>query len=431
MKKLILFLFVIAPSLIFSQNRGEYINLDGVTYFVSEVNIQDNGFKWYEVCTKDDHEMDLWHIQKGYGYRYKQSNFYGVIANGKVVVPCEYKHISYRVADAQDQGCFIAEYYDIVFDTSYYYLYNMAGIRLVPKRASGGDNPYLIKRYRDSETYEIINEIHTKYSTWFVDDNGAEVVNLAVVEPRECKDRNGNVYSYIVEGKNGYGVVNKQKKWIVSPQYQYMWCTILDDEIYYLCAVSKFIDTVLMDKDGKIIIPNEFDKITILGEKYIAFELNNIWGVMTPDKKVIIPLNRRYTKISYNKTLNTFFFAKEGFEGECNSQGVQTSITAVKKKAESTITPAKSTSSSSSQSSTSTSAKQREPQKRVTMVPMQVWQPCGGCNGSGQCSTCFGTGTNMSGNSWCISCHGNGKCHFCAGQGGQNVVQYVEKVEYY
>ena len=53
----------------------------------------------------------------------------------------------------------------------------------------------------------------------------------------------------------------------------------------------------------------------------------------------------------------------------------------------------------------------------------QVWVPCGGCNGSGQCSTCFGTGTNMSGKSLCISCHGNGKCHYCAGQGGHNEIQ--------
>ena len=59
-----------------------------------------------------------------------------------------------------------------------------------------------------------------------------------------------------------------------------------------------------------------------------------------------------------------------------------------------------------------------------SLQPMQVWIPCGGCGGSGQCNTCLGTGTSMSGESLCISCHGNGKCHFCAGQGGHNEVQY-------
>lgn len=66
-------------------------------------------------------------------------------------------------------------------------------------------------------------------------------------------------------------------------------------------------------------------------------------------------------------------------------------------------------------------------------VPVQVWQPCGGCNGTGQCSTCFGSGWTLNYKSEkqrCITCGGTGKCRSCAGNGGQNVVRYEQRTVY-
>lgn len=68
-------------------------------------------------------------------------------------------------------------------------------------------------------------------------------------------------------------------------------------------------------------------------------------------------------------------------------------------------------------------------------VPVQVWQPCGGCNGTGQCQVCFGQGWTYSNSSYngrrsCSACHGTGKCTICAGHGGQNVVRYEQRTVY-
>lgn len=72
-------------------------------------------------------------------------------------------------------------------------------------------------------------------------------------------------------------------------------------------------------------------------------------------------------------------------------------------------------------------------QKYIETVPLQVWQSCGGCNGSGQCGVCYGSGWILSYNGdkrLCTACHGNGKCTSCAGHGGQNVVRYEQRTVY-
>lgn len=42
---------------------------------------------------------------------------------------------------------------------------------------------------------------------------------------------------------------------------------------------------------------------------------------------------------------------------------------------------------------------------------------CRGCNGSGQCQHCHGTGRSASGKSQCSLCHGSGRCVSCGGKG--------------
>lgn len=52
--------------------------------------------------------------------------------------------------------------------------------------------------------------------------------------------------------------------------------------------------------------------------------------------------------------------------------------------------------------------------------PVQEWVPCTGCNGSGKCFNCNGTGQNLYSTNYmsCVGCGGSGRCEFCAGQGG-------------
>lgn len=89
---------------------------------------------------------------------------------------------------------------------------------------------------------------------------------------------------------------------------------------------------------------------------------------------------------------------------------------------------------STSKSFSSSSQSQGNQVKAYTeSVPVQVWQACGGCNGTGQCSTCFGSGWTLNYKSEkqrCITCGGTGKCRSCAGNGGQNVVRYEQRTVY-
>lgn len=61
-------------------------------------------------------------------------------------------------------------------------------------------------------------------------------------------------------------------------------------------------------------------------------------------------------------------------------------------------------------------------------VPVQEWQQCPGCYGSGQCPMvqCGGSGWYYVGDrvTTCSRCHGSGKCTTCAGKGGHYITVY-------
>ena len=58
--------------------------------------------------------------------------------------------------------------------------------------------------------------------------------------------------------------------------------------------------------------------------------------------------------------------------------------------------------------------------------PRQEWVQCTGCNGSGMCQNCNGTGRNLYMTDYreCVGCGGLGRCGFCAGQGGHYETRY-------
>lgn len=66
-------------------------------------------------------------------------------------------------------------------------------------------------------------------------------------------------------------------------------------------------------------------------------------------------------------------------------------------------------------------------------VPVQRFEPCIYCNGSGICAACNGSG----GNKWygadgdwhfteCVGCHGFCRCYYCGGRGGADIIVYVD-----
>lgn len=172
----------------------------------------------------------------------------------------------------------------------------------------------------------------------------------------------------------------------------------------------------------KEILAAEFDDCDIIGNNSIKFKLNGYWGVMSKAGKVYIPTSRQYTKIEYNKTFKKFYFEKEGgYKGECNANGVQTSISKV---ASSTPSP-KPQQQAAPRQTTPQAQPQPQQQPQRQKQPMQVWVPCQACNNSGQSHICMGGGHSLQNpSSTCFLCNGTGRCTHCAGQGGHNEVQY-------
>lgn len=86
-----------------------------------------------------------------------------------------------------------------------------------------------------------------------------------------------------------------------------------------------------------------------------------------------------------------------------------------------------STSTSSNSSSTSTSSNSSNNSTPVRQLqPVQEWNPCLGCGGTGLCIYCQGKGKRWYGNSYedCITCHGNMYCQQCYGRKGYYTTVY-------
>lgn len=82
------------------------------------------------------------------------------------------------------------------------------------------------------------------------------------------------------------------------------------------------------------------------------------------------------------------------------------------------------TSNSSSRSSSSSHSNNSVPTRHLQ--PVQEWNPCLGCGGTGLCTYCQGKGKKWYGNSYedCITCHGSMYCQQCYGRKGYYTTVY-------
>lgn len=83
-------------------------------------------------------------------------------------------------------------------------------------------------------------------------------------------------------------------------------------------------------------------------------------------------------------------------------------------------TSSNSSHSTNPSSNSSNSVPTRQPQ------PVQEWNPCLGCGGTGLCTYCQGKGKRWYGNSYenCITCHGSMYCQQCYGRKGYYTTVY-------
>lgn len=81
---------------------------------------------------------------------------------------------------------------------------------------------------------------------------------------------------------------------------------------------------------------------------------------------------------------------------------------------------------SSSHSSSSSRGNGSSAAAAPLMTPVQVWNPCFMCGGTGLCTSCQGKGKDWYGNSYqlCVTCHGNMYCQKCGGRKGYYTTEY-------
>lgn len=207
---------------------------------------------------------------------------------------------------------------------------------------------------------------------------------------------------------------------------------------YY--KVSKGDRYGLTDAEGKEIVPCEMEALESIGSGFLKYKINGFWGVINYTGKIIIDTDRGYTYIGNFLTFTKRFpYVMNGYKGECDVTGRQISKIKVEAPRQSDAASSSESSSSSNSSTSSSSSNSSSNTGSVTTqtvvvehhhdpMPVQEWQQCVGCFGSGQCPyvKCGGSGWYYIGDrvSTCSMCHGSGKCHYCNGQGGRYITVY-------
>ena len=213
---------------------------------------------------------------------------------------------------------------------------------------------------------------------------------------------------------------------------------ILDGSTKYF-KVCKGGHYGLTDAYGKVIIPTEMDDLESAGTGYLKYKINGYWGLMNYQGMILIDTSRGYTYISdYISFTKRFAFTMFGYKGECDDTGQEISkIESEESKQNTSVVSSNSSSSTTSNSSlNSDSSNSNNSENNTTKIvvehhhtptPVQVWNQCVCCYGSGKCQICGGLGYTRTWNGILIcefGCGGSGKCSFCAGQGGHYEVEY-------
>lgn len=239
-----------------------------------------------------------------------------------------------------------------------------------------------------------------------------------------CFKKGNNGTIYFLNEKNGkWGVSNLLTGETIIPYIYGDYDIYLFDDDYIRFLKNGYYG-IYDAVNKKTVLEPEFSYAGYLGGNLFKFKLNGYWGVINKDGKMIIPINRHYTKIEYSRTLKMFTFEKEGgYKGECDATGKQTNITKVSTPAPKPQ-PQKQKTTTQEPAPAPTPTPQTQPQPRQPQ-PVQEWVPCSACNGSGQCHICLGGGNSLQNpNSRCYLCSGTGKCTHCAGHGGHYETRY-------
>lgn len=246
----------------------------------------------------------------------------------------------------------------------------------------------------------------------------------------ECKkgDNDEIVYQmFEVENNNGEkGIYDLNGNEVIAPDYF---------EVFIpSCPAGKdLFPTIYAKKQGEHIVYDlNGNKITSSSVSEIVHIYRDKINIYTPVKgksgkeKYIygsFGIDSKYNYFSYDGLFNPRVRQTwEKWSAERNSNS--TSIAEDKYNSNSSAN--QNDGASSSRSSSSYRGNGSSAAVAPLMTPVQVWNPCFMCGGTGLCTSCQGKGKDWYGNSYqlCVTCHGNMYCQKCGGRKGYYTTEY-------
>ena len=308
-----------------------------------EYQVGKDGFEWYKVCNNGK-----WGAED---------------RSGKLLVPCEYKEISY-----------------------YDFLETIPGIFFVkPISDNLGTGVY-------SQTGKCIIPITRNYHFVLIQSWNTKEVGACF---QYCKNsEKGNTGICDISGKEIFEAQCHYDD--IQPHYK-------KGKFYYEVGIceSEWRHGII-DGNGHIIVPLQYEKLSAseTGEYFYIWDRENKKDIIVGrfcdivTNENVLADNIRMTA-SLSSSYSNSSSSSNGSSSSANSNGGTTTVVV---------------------------------EHHHDPIPVQEWQQCPACYGSGQCPyvKCGGSGWYYIGDraTTCSMCHGSGKCSTCAGKGGHYVTVY-------
>lgn len=338
--------------------------------------VEDDGFEWYKLMGEN-----------GSGAMDK---------HGKTIVPAQYTTVEYQY------GFFKA--WKRNGEISQYGFYDTNGNILVPVEYSNGFGwPNEIILVESGEYTGVYNKygkciISTNRGYRYIRPSYNTPCSFYLCSPKSYDDKSNGTYSICdASGKVAFEVRN---------------CHVLrffHDPISCKCILIKD-NKFFIDKSGNVLL--ECFSIKCNAESMESIE------IMKSQNSTY----RKLTQNEMNKVCISDVFLNGNKDYFAHLDRIGQSRNTLNSQIESSGNNHNNTSESGHQTQTIIVEQHRDP------IPVQEWQQCPACYGSGQCPyvNCGGSGWYYIGDraTTCSRCHGSGKCTTCAGRGGQNVTIY-------
>lgn len=241
---------------------------------------------------------------------------------------------------------------------------------------------------------------------------------------------------------DGYvSLYNKEGKCIIPYTRHYTGAIVKmeDEDFGYYYAVTKgnaevgVITNAICDSSGKevIYLPDAINIDPYINEGifYFRYKVNHgNEGIADANGKIIVQPRKEHVSLDKN---GNFYYREEWSEngflyGKNVVVASTSSMSTTQNPFAGNVHDDSKTNYSNSNSGNKTTTVVVEHHRNL--VPVQEWQQCPACYGSGQCPyvKCGGSGWYYIGDkaTTCSMCHGSGKCTTCAGKGGQYITVY-------